>query len=87
MPCKGKLDGILKTIFSETRWFCRANVFSGLEYLKTMVTANQVSIYLPFCALTLFYHWWFTHILRAVVPITAMLQSISSDLIAAVSEC
>jgi hypothetical protein len=45
-----------KNFFFWNSVVCRANVFSGLEYLKTMVTANQVSIYLPFCDFTLFYH-------------------------------
>ena len=31
-------------------------IVSVQEYLQTMVTTNQASIYLPFCDLTLFCH-------------------------------
>ena len=66
---KGKIDRKSKPkTFSETWWFSSTNALatvkaafhvtvSGLKYLKkTMVTANQASINLSFCDLTLFYH-------------------------------
>ena len=53
-----------------------------------MVTANQASIYLPFCQFDYILPLVVcSHILYVVVPIAAMLHIISYDLIEAVSEC
>jgi hypothetical protein len=53
-----------------------------------LVTAHQAFIFLPFCDLKFILPLVVcSHILQAVVPITAMLQSISCHLIEAVSEC
>jgi hypothetical protein len=53
-----------------------------------MVTANQASIYLPFCQFDYILPLVVcSHILYVVVPIAAMLHINSYDLIEAVSEC
>ena len=53
-----------------------------------MVTANQASIYLPFCQFDYILPLVVcSHILYVVVPIAATLHIISYDLIEAVSEC
>jgi hypothetical protein len=53
-----------------------------------MVTANQASIYLPFCQFDYILPLVVcSYILYVVVPIAAMLHIISYDLIEAVSEC
>ena len=53
-----------------------------------MVTANQASIYLPFCQFDYILPLVVcSHILYVVIPIAAMLHIISYDLKQAVSEC
>jgi hypothetical protein len=53
-----------------------------------MVTANQASIYLPFCQFDYILPLVVcSHILYVVIPIAAMLHIISYDLKEAVSEC
>ena len=53
-----------------------------------MVTANQESIYLPFCQFDYILPLVVcSHILYVVIPIAAMLHIISYDLKEAVSEC
>ena len=55
---------------------------------KPMVTANQASIYLPFCQFDYILPLVVcSHILYVVIPIAAMLHIISYDLKEAVSEC
>ena len=97
---KDKLEGKskLKTL-CETRWFSRVDALatfktafpvmvSALEYLQTngdsklgvhLSAILRFDFILPLVVCS--------HILQAVVPITAMLQSISCDLIEAVHEC